>query len=38
MKIPKIISSANDKNWLHVFLVVNPIVASVSDLLKKHIV
>lgn len=35
MKVPEIISSANENNWVHVFLVVNPIAASVSRLIKE---
>ncbi len=35
MKIPKLISTANENNWVHVFLVVNPIAASVSRLIKE---
>jgi hypothetical protein len=35
MKVPEIISSANKNNWMHVFLVVNPIAASVSRLIKE---
>tara|TARA_B100000161_G_C33550169_1_gene415001 strand:- start:278 stop:1225 length:948 start_codon:yes stop_codon:yes gene_type:complete len=35
IKMPEIISSANNNNWMHVFLVVNPIVASVSRLIKE---
>lgn len=35
VKIPEIITSANENNWMHVFLVVNPISASVSRLIKE---
>ena len=35
MKIPKLISAANENSWVHVFLVVNPIAASVSRLIKE---
>ena len=35
MKIPKLISTANENSWVHVFLVVNPIAASVSRLIKE---
>jgi len=35
MKVPEIISSANKNNWIHVFLIVNPIAASVSRLIKE---